>query len=126
MVEESCRIVSAAEYARQQEALRQMRETIDALRMSRRILMSLLEDSQLRLERETRQLKAEQQRLAKKKARIRQELAEKEEELDSITEQMDACAPEDYMLLAEFSEQKDLLEEEMLLLMEELEDLENR
>lgn len=77
MVEESCRIVSAAEYARQQEALHQMRETIDALRMSRRILMSLLEDSQLRLERETRQLKAEQQRLQKLSNQLAKEVWEK-------------------------------------------------
>ncbi|MBQ1501800.1 MAG: hypothetical protein IIZ45_04210, partial [Firmicutes bacterium] len=56
--------------------------------------------------------------------RLRQEIAGLEQELDGISEQIDACAPGDYQLLMEFTEEKDRLEEKMLLLMEELEAVE--
>ena len=88
MVEESCRIISAAEYARQQETLRQMRETIDSLRMSRRILMSLLEEAQLRLNRETAQLKEEQRRLQQQTVHLSKEVWEKNCRLNLLERQL--------------------------------------
>ncbi len=75
--------------------------------------------------RRRKEIQAEQRRLAKKKSRLQEEIAQKEEDLDGINEQIAACAPEDYLLLMEFAEEKDKLEEELLELMENLEDLGN-
>ena len=74
--------------------------------------------------RRRKEIQAGQRRIRKKKDRLRQEIVGLEQELDGISEQIDACAPGDYQLLMEFTEEKDRLEEKMLLLMEELEAVE--
>lgn len=73
--------------------------------------------------RRRKEVQAEARRIEKKRERLKQSIAQLEEELETVNDQIDACAPEDYLLLAEFVAERDRLENEILELMEESEQL---
>jgi len=65
--------------------------------------------------------KAQFRRVEKKRARLKEEIRNLEGQIDMLDDQIDACAAADYQILMEFSSQKEILEEQLLCLLEQME-----